>query len=124
MMTYWSWLILTVAIQFIAPAANPKGYQRGKLLTMPLRKRVKFFDNHSCRTKQIILICVPTDFIGHMIIGNFMSYIYFLSIIALFIDDWLTNHDDFKRFGDFVRNKIKWKMKLPSPVPAGSKVGS
>lgn len=122
-MTYWSWLVLTLAIQLIAPVANPRGFQRGKFLTMPLRKRVKFFYN-ACRTKQLFFICLPADIIGHIIIGNFMSYIYFMSVIMLYLDDWLTNHDDFKKFGDFVRNKIKWKMKLPMPQPAGSKVGS
>lgn len=115
-MTYWMWLGLTLLIQFTVPALNPKGYQRGKFLTMPMRKFIRFFDKPSCRSRQLWCVCIPADFIGHYVIGNSMSYIYFGSIIALYLDDWITNHDDFKKFGDWVRNKVKWKMELPQPV--------
>lgn len=37
--------------------------------------------------------------------------------IAAFMADYLHDDDRFKRFYNEVRNKIRWKMELPVPVP-------
>lgn len=123
-MTYWSWIVLVVAIQWITPRLNPKGYQKGKLFTMPLRKRIKFFDSFWCRFKQITCVLFPFDLFLHVTVGNIASYVYFMSIIILYLDDYMTNDDNLKRWMTAVRNKVKWKMILPVPTPADSKVGS
>lgn len=48
-----------------------------------------------------------------------------LLIDALLVDDLLNGDDEQrKKRWDAVRNKIKWRMELPAPVPAGSRVGS
>jgi hypothetical protein len=113
-MNIWLWMIFTLFVQVLCPMLNPKGHQRGKILTMPLRKRVKFFDSEWCRTKQIfvlIVINIPVSLFVH-----FSTYIYFFIIIALFLDDYFTNDDDMKKWWMEVRNKIKWKMELPQPA--------
>lgn len=54
-----------------------------------------------------------------------LGIFYYLVICALYLDDYFTgDDDDMKKKWQEVRNKIKWKMKLPAPAPAGSRVGS
>jgi hypothetical protein len=121
-----TWLILSIGAQIVLPILNPRGYQRGKLFTMPLRRHVKFFDNAYCRLMQIFALWPIDTIVRHIWTGHdtTISILWSIAVIALYFDDWMTNHDDFQKKWDLVRNKIKWKMELPEPAPAGSKVGS
>lgn len=120
------WLVLSLMVQIMCPMLNPRGHQRGKILTAPLRKTFpKLFDHFFCRLFQIfILFGVYTVM---KIVGlpeAVAGPIYFILLILLYLDDYFTNDDNHKKWWAEVRNKIKWKMELPAPVPAGSKVGS
>jgi hypothetical protein len=42
---------------------------------------------------------------------------YWIWADALFLDDWLSNTDKPKKWWSAAKNKIKWKMALPVPVP-------
>lgn len=125
MSSYWTWLIFTIMIQLGSQLLNPKGYQRGKLLTLPMRKAMpKMFDHNFCRLTQLWIVLLPLNVFLSFFIGKWSNYVYFILVIALSLDDYLTNDDNFKKWWMEARNKIKWKMKLPEPAPAGSKVGS
>lgn len=44
-------------------------------------------------------------------------YVFWAVFIILYLDDYLFGDDDnFKRFWEGVRNRIKWKMELPEPA--------
>lgn len=120
-----TWIVLSLIAQVSLPMLNPRGYQRGRILTMPMRRMFpKLFDHAACRIAQLFCL-VPLDWFAHSVSSadTTISIVFSIVVIALYFDDWLTNHDDFKKKWDWVRNKIKWKMKLPVPAPAGSKVG-
>lgn len=123
MHNYWSWVVMSLVIQLGSQLIKPQNYSKGKRLTMPLRKRFpRVFDHMFCRTMQIIFwIMIASVF---QWIWSPFKYIYWLGICALAIDDYFSDDDTWKRFKDAVRNKIKWKMELPKPVPVGGKVGS
>ena len=42
--------------------------------------------------------------------------VYWGGIIILVLDDHLNKDDNYRKYWDLVRNKIKWKMELPQPV--------
>jgi len=126
MSTDTMWLILSVIVQVVVPILNPRGAMRGKFFTRPLRKWFpRVFNNGFCRLFQITIIFVVFETLRHGfgVPEHIAGPLYFLMVIILYLDDYFTDHDDYKKFGDAVRNKIKWKMKLTAPAPAGSKVG-
>lgn len=44
--------------------------------------------------------------------------VYWLPLLLLWVDDWLTGDDDrWNRFKSRARNAVKWKMALPVPPP-------
>lgn len=66
----------------------------------------------TCRVTQIIAVGILT--------WPFPQAIQWTAFIALYLDDYLTGDDDrWKRFKDEARNKVKWLMELPAPVPSG-----
>lgn len=119
----WSWMIITVCIQIGAQIIKPRTYGRGKYLTMPLRKKwPRMFNHIFCRTVQVFMLLGV-----YVVISSFWSpffYIYCLILIAWSVDDYFTDDENKRKFKEFVRNKIKWKMKLPQLVPVGGKVSS
>lgn len=111
----WSWVILTLVVQLGAQMIKPQTYARGKLLTMPLKKKFpKTFNHPLCRLFQILILIGLYLSVGWFIPG--FGYFYCLTIMAMSIDDYFSDDDDRKRFKSLVRNKIKWKMELPKPV--------
>lgn len=115
MSTTTVWMIFTLMVQLGAQLMNPRGFQRGKLFTMPLREKMPRMFNHAlCRLAQIFLILIPIEMFLSFFIGNLALYLYFSMVIALSLDDYLTNDDNFKKWWMTARNKIKWKMKLPN----------
>jgi hypothetical protein len=124
-MIWWGWLMVTIMVQLYCALTNPKSYQKGKLFTAPLRKRIpQLFDNNYCRFVQIMFLYSGSTIVLVMFSTMTVGIIYFCSAMALAIDDYLTDNDDLKRWMKEIRNKINWKMKLPAPAPAGSRVGS
>lgn len=111
----WSWVVLTLVIQLGSQIIKPRNYMRGKYLTMPLRNRFpRVFNNWWCRMIQIFSLLF-----SYFVIAAFWhgaAYLYFISLMALAIDDYFADDEDKKRFKEWVRNKVKWKMELPKPV--------
>jgi hypothetical protein len=98
---------------------------RGKILTMPIRRRVRCFriealvgrrDRRGFMLRMVqIFVLSLVNFVG--ISDAVATVIYWLGASAFFVDDYLTGDDDrWKRFTDAVRNKVSWKMLLPAPV--------
>jgi hypothetical protein len=91
---------------------------RGRILTMPIRRRVRWFappptggkvhgyrDGRGFRLRviQLCLVC------GLVIAG-------WVGCIVLFVDDWLTGGEDgWRRFKGWAGNRVKWLMELPAP---------
>lgn len=110
-MLFWVTLFIVLYPQII----KPHTWGKGKYLTMPLRRWFpKLFDHYFCRTIQV-LIALGLD-IGLYPIWHSIEYLYYIAMAAWAIDDWFSDDDTWKRFKDWARNKIKWKMKLPQPV--------
>lgn len=86
---------------------------RGKILTMPVRRRVRFFDLHPfpCRVIQTLVVCVPMTFLAS---NGTQTVVDTGWLAALYLDDYLTGDDDqWRRFKDRVKNAVRWKMALP-----------
>lgn len=112
-----AWLVIYCAAVVMVPA---RSLYRGKILTMPIRRRTRLFSPtvdgiFDIRGANLRLIQLVTVGWG---IGWFIPYAFcWLLMILLYLDDRFTGDDDrWKKFKESVRNRVKWKMKLPQPV--------
>lgn len=117
-MSDWAWVIFVLAVQLGCMLLKPQNSGRGKRITMPMRRRFKFYDNPWCRVLQIFTL-VGLQTVLSIPMGHKSFYVYCILMCALYIDDYFSDDDDHKKFWDTVRNKIKWKMELPKPVKVG-----
>lgn len=93
---------------------------RGKVLTMWVRRAIRFFRPRgfgSLDVRGLILrtfqVMVPAFYFDH---GSWQILPWLWGIV-LYLDDYLTGDEDqWKRFKDWARNKIKWRMELPAPA--------
>lgn len=112
MSTIWEWRLVIFFVVFMVPA---KKQFRGKMLTVPIRKMVRFFDRHPfvLRITQLEAQGLPTQYVFHAS-DRMIWVVGGLWIAALCIDDYLTGDDDsWRKFKDWARNKVKWRMQLP-----------
>jgi hypothetical protein len=124
-MNDWAWVILVLVVQLGCILLKPRNIGKGKYITMPLRRALpKIFDHMWCRLFQILLLIGIQLMIDAVMHGHLGFYLYCVGMIALYLDDYLSDDDDRKKFWDMVRNKIKWKMELPKPVSVGGKTAS
>lgn len=108
------WWAVFLFFLFKMPHGN---WFRGKVFTMPIRRRVRLLQpGFRCRVTQVLAISVGEAFLPiHR--QELINALYWAPVFVLMIDDWLTGGDDgWKRFRDAVRNKVKWLMHLP-PQP-------
>lgn len=121
-MSDWAWIILVLGVQLGCILLKPQNSGKGKYITMPLKHKFpKIFNNTWCRLIQILLL-VWMEIVLQWPLGHKSFYLYCFGMIALYLDDYLSDDDDRKKFWDTVRNKIKWKMELPKPVQVRSTV--
>lgn len=106
---------------------------QGKHLTWPLRKKiiVYFIQNGKrispfwlfliatgggIRTGQLMLIMAVTFAPGTIAGAHFLFPVYWGSVIALYLDDYFTDNNQWKRRWEGAKNRIKW-LWTPAPIP-------
>lgn len=116
------WLVLSLVVQLGSILLKPQNNCKGKLITIPMKRLLRW--KHDDPIGNLFFRVVIQMLCFAFILAFFApAWAYSLWVIALYLDDYMSDDDTFKRFRDMVRNKIKWKMELPKPVMAGSRVG-
>lgn len=64
----------------------------------------------------LFIVAVPID----TTVINYYPGLFYFSLLALYLDDWLTGDDRWKRRWQSLKNKLKWKVFVPSPVRSPS----
>lgn len=120
----WAWMALGLTVQWFVGLAFPKRIGKG-LLTKPMWRWPVFGSARPTmvRSKQIFVLLA---LFYALVFGTALSDLYvtaglWVLIIALYIDDYLFGDDEGKRRWDWVRNKVKWRMKLLQPAKAHPK---
>lgn len=115
-------LVIALAVSWPLQWMFPTRYANGKIFSRWLRRKLKW-QRANIRMSQIVAVSAielgAQEAFGirdHIQFGIFWS-VY----ILLFVDDYLTGDDDqTKRFLNWVKNKIRWKMYLPQTASESS----
>lgn len=95
----------------------PRRVYRGRFLTEPLARKFGIL-NVLVRITQIGFMLVSVTILSVLERHGHPAFFYGVVSFALYLDDYLTGDDDrWKRFKDAVRNKVKWRMRLPVFAP-------
>lgn len=97
----------------------PRKVGRGPYLTMPLRRRyasMNAFRGGFARVTQVTVICVSAAVLQTAGTETAGCVVYSVGLVAVYGDDLLAD-TDWRRKWKTVRNKVKWKMRLPVPHP-------
>jgi hypothetical protein len=109
----WFWAITTALAQNIAIVCWPTRYTNGlasKLWRRIIRwPRTPFW----LRVAQItVVFAIAKPLPGHLGVA-----VYYGGVLVLVLDDFLFGDDqDWRKRWEGVRNRIRWRMKLPQPA--------
>jgi hypothetical protein len=111
-------IVISLAISAPIQLGFPKRYANGRIFSRWLHRW--FRDRFVLRMFQItvigLLLAGAQVIFGQ--VGTALGNLIFWGCYAmLFLDDYLTGDDDnWRRFKEWAKNKIKWKMPLPAPA--------
>lgn len=119
------WMLLAIATEIVLLSLKPanigRGYLTRMLTRLPRIGRIFRGDPRKVigpRLLICLLIGIVVTFVTlNEIIGG--SVMYGL-VVVFFIDDYYNGDDDWRKRWQAVRNRIKWKMRLPAPQPSRS----
>lgn len=121
------WVTLPIIAMVVVSLNKPNAFCRGRLLSRPLWSLFP-----SSKPIPVSIICRIVQMVGalsvaftlEILVGwdaTVVNMLYGLALLALWLDDWFTGDDDErKRRWEAVKNKVKWLMVLPRPVPQGT----
>lgn len=119
------WMIFSIVSELLVLSLKPANIGRGYLTRMLARlpEIGSFFRGDPRKVMgprlllclvigMMVVIATQSDIVGG-------SVMYGL-IVIFFIDDYYNGDDNWRKRWQEVRNRIKWKMKLPAPQPSRS----
>ena len=115
------WNAVYLGVLFATPSRK---LYRGKILTMPFRRRIRYFQPRSIGARdgrgfcfRLLQLPVAAAVLTIFSLNGAWNMVPWLWCIALYLDDYLTGDDErWKRFKDWAGNKVKWRMELPVPA--------
>lgn len=128
----WGWFMLWILVRIVKPTRkDQKGYTWRLLKKLSPWSLIKVDNSDALgsifrRTFRWLIMYIFVALLTALVFDGHMEEITrYMILILIELDDYVNgDDDDRKRRWDWVKNKIKWKMELPQPVPAGSKIGS
>lgn len=147
-MSAWFWIVLLFALQIYVGTQGLVG--KGRVITAPMvafiikrttKKLQRKTERGTATMKDVnrsvrllhMLFSSPSQFRFWQVVAlftvipfdeiviNIYPGLFYYSLLALYLDDWLTGDiDKWKRRWQSLKNKIKWKVFVPSPVRSPS----
>jgi hypothetical protein len=117
------WIVLAVAATVYSAYVQPRRFARGILtrkLVAPLMPPTLRQPPYVGAGRMFFstVLAIPTSYLLSM--AEWEPVFYGLYVLAFVVDDWLTGDDRWKRRFKALRNKIRWRMALPTPAPGPS----
>jgi TctA family transporter len=111
------WMLLAIGSEIVVKRVYPKRFMKGIISRFITRRLGRF---GILKVEGVLII---TLYVSCRVSGSDLPFILFpLFIIARILDDYINGDDDErKRRRMWLRNKLKWKMKLPELAPASSR---
>lgn len=123
--------IVGFSIQVGATFLIPERVGQGKLITKPLRFRIARYAIVRKKIGLLILVSRPGEFrslvqllpvliglgvLSLVLWGDLFTW-YWTYLITLYVDDYLSDVDQWKKRWESAKNKVKW-LWTPSPAPS------
>lgn len=106
----------------VVRALPNRRFARGRILTMPLRRRSSWLNGHPYACRYVVqggTVGLVAILLTPLVSLTTEDFVYWVPILLLWIDDWATGDDDkWKRLKGAARNAVKWRMVLPAPQRA------